>query len=442
MPRARLLVRNDMLREKIHRIFRFDLKYFLTGGLKLGVGQAVNVVLSFVLSLILVNALSKELYGQYKYALTILSLLALTGLTEMMTAVIRGVARGYDGSILKGFRVKLAWGFLGTVIGFGVAGYYLAHHQDVLGWAILAGSIVIPVTNALYLYEAYFQGKKQFGRSVLTSVVVQFAYTLGVAIAVLVSKNIAVILVLGYGAMLVARALYLRSILRMIPANSPSDPELMRLGTHLSAIKMMSFVASSIWNIALFHYFGSVSLALYAVASAPIEQIRGFLLIGENLLLPKVSDPQWRMADPKTFLRKLVPVLVLVFVGIVCFQLLSPWFYRLFFPAYLDAVPYSNLLAWSLIFTSIQIVATTILRARQALRELHLLNIVEILASTVLALPMIFFYQITGLIISILIMKCLSVGFGLFFLFRSKGTMTSGGETAAQSSQEPVGDLS
>jgi len=429
-----------MIRERIHRIFRFDSNYFFKGGLKLGIGQVVLMALSFILSLVLVNALSKEAYGQYKYALTIFSLVGVAGLTEMMTAIIRGVARGYSGSIMEGLRVKLLWGSIGTLVGLGVAGYYLYYGQTVLGLAIVVGSVLTPITNALYVYEGYFQGKKQFGRSVTASIVVQCIYSAVVIATVFFSKSIAIIFLTGYGSMLLVRAMYLRRVFRAIPTKSPSDPELMKLGKHLSFIKTTAFVTSSLWNIILFHYFGGVTLALYAVASAPIEQIRGFLLIGENLLLPKVSDPKWRLADARTFWSKLFPVLAIVFGGILFYQLIASWFYGLFFPKYLEVVPYSILLSWSLLLTSVQIVVMIILKARHALRELYIINVVEIIFGTVLALPMIFAYQITGLIISIIIMKVASVTISLFFLFHPTSS-ARGGTQINEPLQEGIRDL-
>lgn len=409
-----------MIRQRLQRLLRLDLAYFLHGGIRLGIGQIVTTALSFFLSIVLVNALPQETYGQYKYALSILVLVAIPTLTEMATAVTRSVSRGFEGSVAVGMKTKLRWGMLGTLGGLGVAFFYFVKGDLVLASSIAVGSIAVPITETLLLYDAYFQGKKQFGRSARAFIATQIAYTFLLTTTVYLTKQLSLIFCAGYLALIIVRGFYAYKILRSAISDGSSDSGMLKFGTHLSFMKMMGLVSGSVWSIALFHFVGSEHLAMYAVAIAPVEQLRGFLVIGESLLLPKISDPLWKLGDAKAFLHKLLPILGGVGIILVIYFFTVPFFYALFFPKYISVVPYSILYSTSLLFTSVQIVTTAILKSREALRELHILNVVDMILSFILAIPMMYLFQITGLLIAIIVIKIILGGTGIYLLFARK----------------------
>jgi len=101
-----------------------DMVYLAKGGSWLTLGQIVSTIASFLSAIAFANLLPRETYGQYKYILSITSILAIPTLAGINTAVIRAIARGYEGSFIPALKTKIKWGLLGGITSIGLAGYY------------------------------------------------------------------------------------------------------------------------------------------------------------------------------------------------------------------------------------------------------------------------------------------------------------------------------
>ena len=69
-----------------------DLKYFASGGFWTTLGQGINAILAFALTIAFANMIPKETYGIYRYILSIAGILNIFTLKGMNTAVVQAVA--------------------------------------------------------------------------------------------------------------------------------------------------------------------------------------------------------------------------------------------------------------------------------------------------------------------------------------------------------------
>ena len=60
-----------------------DLPYFISGGFWLSLGQFFNMFKGFILSILLANLLSKEVYGQYSFLMSVLSVAVVCNTPEL-----------------------------------------------------------------------------------------------------------------------------------------------------------------------------------------------------------------------------------------------------------------------------------------------------------------------------------------------------------------------
>lgn len=128
--------------------------------LSVGLAKAISLPLGFVASVLLARFMGPEVFGEYVFAFTVLSLLALPAGSSLGQLVMREVARATDDkddSLLKGFIFR-CWQWIGatsvlillfvTVVA-SISGSYL----------ILAGGLLIPLMAAVTLVSETLRGR-------------------------------------------------------------------------------------------------------------------------------------------------------------------------------------------------------------------------------------------------------------------------------------------
>ncbi len=101
-----------------------DNVYLAKGGFWLTLGQFFSLAAAFLSAIAFANLLDPTTYGNYRYVLSLLGILAIFSLDGVGDAVTQAVARGLEGSFYTGFKTKLKWGAIGSLIAIGAAIYY------------------------------------------------------------------------------------------------------------------------------------------------------------------------------------------------------------------------------------------------------------------------------------------------------------------------------
>lgn len=395
-----------------------DLKYFLYGGFWLSLGNVASSATTLLISIAFANLLSVETYGSYKYIFSIYSILTVFALPEMMTAATRAVAQGNEGLIRSARDTKFRWGLLGCLAAAFIGGYYFIHNRPDLGISILIIGILLPINEGMSIYDALFRGRKLFRSSATYFSIFQIATTVPVLTVLMFTKSLPWLIVTYIFSAMVTRGIFYFVSTKRYQPNQNLDDSSIAYGKHLSLIKGINTVAGNINQLFLFHFAGGSSLAMYSLAIAPIEQIRTVLASMDTLLLPKYAPDTWKIPLAKVFLKKILPFIILLLIGIGAYLLLAPVIFRWIFPKYLDAVPLTQIYSLSLIFTSIQIMLTSMLKAKKKLSALHILNVVDITATFAVLLPLVYFFQALGLIMGVIIVKIIEVAWMGYALFK------------------------
>ncbi|MBI2627398.1 oligosaccharide flippase family protein [Candidatus Nomurabacteria bacterium] len=101
-----------------------DNVYLARGGFWLGSGQMFSMAVAFLSAVAFANLLNPEIYGKYKYILSLAELLEISALVGMGAAVTQAVARNIEGSFYTAFKTKLKWALLGSLGALAGAIYY------------------------------------------------------------------------------------------------------------------------------------------------------------------------------------------------------------------------------------------------------------------------------------------------------------------------------
>src|SRR5579872_3261570 len=107
----------NALRERLYSILRWserytrtDMVYLFKSGFWLQTSSFSIALLSFLLYVVFGRVLPKDVYGNYQYLLSLASIASAFTMTGMNTAVMRAVARGFEGTFLASLRIQLLWG--------------------------------------------------------------------------------------------------------------------------------------------------------------------------------------------------------------------------------------------------------------------------------------------------------------------------------------------
>ncbi len=148
------------LLKKTEKYTGTDNVYIAKGGLWLAFNQLSGLVILSALAVAWARLVPPEIYGQYKFVLSLAGLLLVFCLPGIDTSLTQAVARGFDGTILPAVKIKFRWGILAMLGGLGIAVYYWMRGNPELGICFLIAGLLSPIFNNLEIYNSYLTGKK------------------------------------------------------------------------------------------------------------------------------------------------------------------------------------------------------------------------------------------------------------------------------------------
>lgn len=335
------------LLRKTEKYTKTDMVYFAKGSFLLTAGQVISSGATFLLAIAFANFIPRETYGTYKYVLSITSILAITTLRGMEAALTQAVARSCEGAFLPVLKTKMRWGALGGVGSIGLALYYLFMGNTTLSFSFFIIAVFLPFMDAFGIYNSFLQGKKQFTASALYTTISQVVATIIMIVSIALTKNLFVILFVYFASWTLLKLFFLLRTIRKFPPNQKNDPHALSYGKHLSTINITATAIGSLDNVILFHYLGSIELAIYSFALAPVSQLRGLFNQIPILAIPKLA--QRPVKEIQQILWKRYFALFGVGLAIAgTYILAAPYLFALFFPRYLDSVLLSQIFSLSI----------------------------------------------------------------------------------------------
>ena len=125
------------MKKKIYNLLRWsekytktDMVYLVNGGFWLNINQGVTSFSGLVMAIALGNILSPEIYGTYKFVLSVMTLLCIFSLNGMSNAIIRAVAMGAEKTIYDSIRTKMRWSVIGLAISIITSTFYIFAEQN------------------------------------------------------------------------------------------------------------------------------------------------------------------------------------------------------------------------------------------------------------------------------------------------------------------------
>jgi len=389
--------------------------YLAKGSFWLSMINVVMIVNGLLIAIAFANLLPQEIYGEYKYVLSIFAILKIFSLPGMHTAVNRAVSLGYEGTVIKGLKAQISWGLVGSLISAGIAIYYYIQGNEQLAISLLLIALFIPLFDPPRIFRAYLNGKKYFKESAKCAIPIEIITTITLITALFLTDQLFIILIAYFAPYFILRTAYLIYTKHKYKFNDQIDNESISLGKHLTLISSLSQIANQIDKIILWHFLGAIALAIYSFAIALPDQIKVGIKQIRILALPKFSS-QDTEATKRTLPPKILKAMIILIPIIIIYIIAAPWIFNTFFPQYSESIFYSQIYAISIVLVP-QSIFTTYLQSKAKKKQLYTLNIIRPIIKIALLIILIPLFGIIGAILSIIITRTINLA-GLYYLFK------------------------
>ncbi len=332
---------------------QIDVPYLVRGGFWSSVDFVVGSILSFVLLYVFANFIPQETFGTYRYILSLVGSLSFVTLTGLNSAVTQAVAKsGNNGVLPYAIKLQLKWNFIFTLLAGGFGVYYFLNGNSLLAYTLWLMAIAFPFDILLNTYGPFLVGKKDFKRATIYGSTTNIIHISALIVAALFSDKIIILL----GVYILFRILpnlffYLKTVrtFKPEPLNQSEKKEIFSFARHLSFVHILSILAQHLDKIIVFHYAGAVNLAVYGIATSIPERIRAYFKNIGGVMLPKISGKTIEEIRP-VFYKRIWQGMFLGLAASLIYILATPIIFKIFFPAYLDSVRFSQVFSLILIF--------------------------------------------------------------------------------------------
>lgn len=347
--------------------------YLAGNGFWLAVGQVTIGLTALGVSAVFARFVPKDIYGNYRFLLSLFWILTAFSFTGISTTLSRAVARGEIGAYMKSLRLSLLWSIPMLLIGLGMSGYYFLNGNDMLGWGCLVIALIGPFMQSAYLFGPFLEGKQAFRENTIGGIFLNVIPAIGLLTTMLFIKDPVVFLLTFLGlSVLTGFAVSYFVVKRYKATTSAETKGFGALSAHFSAMNVLNTLSTQVDRILVFHFLGAVELAVYAFATSIPDQIKTLFNSVATLALPRfVKRPLEEVKS--TLVYRLLGLSLVAGLVAGLYALAAPFIFHILFPAYGEAIFYSILYALTLIpaATAIPVV---LMEAHAAKRELYIYN--------------------------------------------------------------------
>ncbi len=394
-----------------------DILYFVRNGLWIALGYAGMMLLRLAGTIIFAHLAEQQLYGQYQFIITVVTVLVVFSLPNMGFAIMQSVASGYDSSVIRGINAKIAWSVLGSIALLGVAAFFRFVRYEQFWYVFLIAAALFPAYSGLLSVLYYHRGKEKFRAVAGYQVLSQLLITCATVAALLLTKSLAIIIAAWMAAAVIVPLLVYARLLRTVK-RKPVDPHVVAFGRHLSFMTVVTDVSPYVDRLVVAAVAGFSGLAVYSIALALASQFIAFGDLLSSLVLPRLSraHPKQERTIRRLFWLLCVGCALVSAVLVLGMRWLIP---LLFSENYAASIPYAQLVSVSLAFFLPSSILHAYFQSRKKTKLLYAYNLGCGITQIILLVSLVPLFGIFGAVASRVILSVLGFLFLTVVFFRS-----------------------
>ncbi len=346
--------------QPLHRLLRWseqyaktDMVHFFSANFWLNFSRVISIGTGMLLTIAFANLLTPEQFGTYKYVIAAAGLISTFSLGGLSAAAMRAVAQGKKHVVPAIVRTAIFWSIPASIAALGVSVYYFGHANSELGFAFLIIAITNSFSNGVGATKGILQATGDFRTAVLSGIpriLVPFAI---IFLVIFFTKSVVWILLAYFASNTIASWVYYRWTLRRLNIHGSQEDVagFVRYGKQMTMLGFFQLASGQIDQLLLWHFTTPATLAIYALALAPVGEVQNLLNNFLSVLFPKIA------AKSEEEVHKMLPTRLKQMIFVSCTMVLLyivavPFLFKYLFPKYLASVLVSQVLALTIIFQS------------------------------------------------------------------------------------------
>lgn len=355
---------------------KIDLKYALSGAASLLFAHIISVLTIILSSYVFANFLSPEVYGEYKYLLTLGITLSIFTFTGAGAAVLQAAAKNVYGFYHYIRRVQLLYSMSITVLAFAGAYYYYIQNNNNLAIGLCIIALLQPAFNNSMLIFQFLYGTQQFNVSARTQATKAIIVTIVATISLFSTSNVLWLLLVYFLSNISVNYFfqfkYGPSRLEVLEDDLQAK-KIIQYAKHSSTQNILTGISNQLDKILIFQNLGAADLAMYAFATALPDQLKGLTTTIDALLLPRFAKHS-EASIRKGILRKALLYFSLLALCVALYFFMAPHIFRLLYPSYAAAISLSQIYIFGLL-SGIGSIPLAALKSRMQNRQLYQFNV-------------------------------------------------------------------
>jgi len=380
-----------------------DMIYLVKGTFWVGINKIFIFLFSFLLMLAFSRLVSKETFGSYQYILSILGIASIASLPGINISLMKSIAQDKEGTLKEILKTRIRWSTVGSLLIFCIAFWYLYKYNITLGIALLLTGIALPFFQSYDSFEFFWNGKKNFKKSMSYVAISTIIPTFILIITLIFFKNLIIIMIVFLLSNTIVKYILIKKTLKQT-TNNEIDINAIKLGKSLTIMQGIEIAANYLDKIFIWIFLGPIPVAIYTFAQIPISKIQQLAPI-QTLSLPKLSEQNIQKEKP-FIIKKFLKLFIIMIPITLLFITFIPILYKVFFPQYLETIPYVQILGSLIILMPFTYLSTAMIAESRG-NELTTIQSIVFILRIILFLILIPIYGIWGVIYATIITEIL-----------------------------------
>ena len=337
----------------------YEIKWAIVNQIILSIGAFGTIV-------ILSRFLNRDIFGEIRYIAAVLAILSFFSLPGASSIVIQSASAIGKKRVVQIIRDQLQWGLIATVGALIFSLFYFLKGNVGLGYGFLVGGFFAPIANLYQMPGYLLAGLKHFKSKTFVDTAIMSAIILGAALGTLLTHNVPGTLLFYFGIQSIATLTFLFYTVKKIPNSDTTDTAEILDITHsrqLTIFQAPFTLLPALEKVFIFLLLGPSALAIFTIAVLPIEHMRSaFRSLLQFSVLPHFEDE----AKATLSLKKWLATASILTVGgiavlIIFIKIILP----IFFPQYIEAMPFGLILILAIIPVPLQILTLALIASRK-----------------------------------------------------------------------------
>ncbi len=404
--------------EILSKFLKLDVRYFTKGGFWIVINLLLTTLTGLILSSLFSRLWPRDVFGQYSFYISFLTIISLTALPGMTSIVLQASSEKKFGVYKEAFKLIIKWSLLGGLATIAGGVYFYLRGNFDLAIIFLLSAPAFPLSATGALFSSYLIGKKEISKSSILFIISQLFSNLLTILALWKIPSLVVVALVSTWSTALINITLNMLLLRNLP-NQTKDKKLLNLGIHLSLSQVFAIISDNFDKFLIPLLLGYSNNAIYAFAILIPTQIHNFLKSFIVLGQPKVAEIKDKDVQ-KSFLQKGFMMEFVVILIVVLYIFTSPTIFKILYPNYLDeTVKLSQFFALGLLFYPSNLINLNFMKQRNH-QAFYKINSIYLLFSVISSLALIPIWGVTGAIFAKILTKLIYSLTQIYLFWRSR----------------------